>query len=274
MNGEYKRCYKPIEYTFHLMKYHYWPGMEIKTRKLKKIKHETNESENIINKYSSTFYRTLKEEEYDDVDAITCVEYCGYKADETLLGPGVRYFVDSSRKVDIHMGNFAGEFLSGEGTVFEDNKMIYDGGISKGKKNGFGLERFMLNIEDHSGDSSEMKYGSQAYLEYKGFFKKDIREGVGSLHFFGNFNKFKKHFEEEDELQQRHLGIMESDEEHPQDIPLMTSKIDPGFSLNSLFNKISPGLIINSERKITHYQRVSGISKTFEGTLFLKLILT
>lgn len=271
--NEYKRYYNTVEYTFHLMKFHFWPIMEIKVRQIrKKNSRSTLQKMNqlsSLNKYSDSEYEILKSEIKIDKNesTVSVFEYCGYKQG-AKLGPGVMYFVHSSRRIDTYLGNFEKNALKGEVTIFQNGKMMYDGGIQKGLKDGLATERFQVVLatgDEYLTDQSQKDFG---YLEYRGHFKKGKREGRGRLVFRGKYYMLKSHFrdlEKQNELELRNMGILDSDgeEEYPHDIPLIKSRVDPKFDVNNLFGKV-PVLLVDSERKINHEPPTESTATTMD----------
>jgi hypothetical protein len=247
--------------------------MEIKTRKIiKKEKKSSNiRIRKSLNKYSELDYDEYTSDK-DHKDVITVIEYGGYKKDK-LLGPGVMYFVDSSKKIDIFLGNFDNHFLSDEGTVFSNNLMIYDGGILKGQKHGFGKERFYLNLKNYSEFSSDYEKRNSNYLEYKGFYKQGKRHGKGTLSFKGNHEHLQSYFEEqknENQMEMINLGMFNSDIEGeiPHDIPLIQKHIDPKYDVSIIFNKL-PMNNLDTEKGIHQNQVVQSKSSTFESKHYI-----
>lgn len=265
-SADEKRGYRPLEYTFHLMKYHFWPALEIRIKRIRKKAEKGPKRSTVLEKYSEKFFEEVGEAQKDDRDVVTLVEFCGLKNGKPL-GPGVRYFVYPSRHIDTHMGNFEGGRLANEATIFKNGMMVFDGGVFKGKKHGQGVERFEVTVGDHEASLNESDRRIQNYLEYRGMFYEGSRQGAGTLAFHGKFELFKKYFEENwglNRMGTMNLDVLDSEEDVPDDIPLMKSKIDPGFDIHSLFSRLSPGLPINSERKITHFQKVEDPSNTYE----------
>lgn len=170
-NGE-RKTYSVAEYPFHLMRNHFWPKLDIR--------------------YEKKF---------------NALAFAGYRNDKKL-GPGVVYYVDKETNIRTNIGAFENNILSREVTIIQNNKLIYDGAIQKGKFHGFGTHRHYVQFEVNMQQSDIGKSDLFCILEYKGRFAKGKRKGRGKLYLYGDFEKLRQYFDYKNGLSSKeNVGI-------------------------------------------------------------------
>ena len=150
-----RRLFSTIDYTFHLNRKHFWP---------------------ILN----------REFVYDKKRKIGSLSFAGFKKGKKY-GPGVVHYVNSKKEIGYHRGPFVNDIIDKEGIFFFNKKMIYDGKIKKGIKEGLGTQRCYFSCVPNVNDSY--------FLEYRGYFTNGKKNGMGKLYFVGDYFAVKQYFE-------------------------------------------------------------------------------
>ena len=144
--SESKRYFTTQDFTFHLMRKHFWPKMEIKKWTLDQ-KNKRQYVSDIINKITHVSKNNKnKLNQKNKLNNIEAISFSGYKNNK-MTGPGVVYYVRENRQIDTYIGFYCDDILDKEATIIRNGKMIYDGDIVKGVKDGFGIQRCYFEID-------------------------------------------------------------------------------------------------------------------------------
>jgi hypothetical protein len=258
--AESKRYFTTQDFTFHLMRKHFWPSMEYKTWELQGEKKQKYISSLLQNK--SSYSNNLTSSSILDSSTqnptqnpiqnrIQAMGFVGYKQGKKL-GPGVIYFVRENRQIDTHLGAYVDDMLDNEATIFRNGKLVFDGAICKGIKEGFATQRFYFEIDDEEGVLE--KKDRVCYIEYKGHFVNNMRNGEGEVHFYGNLAIFAEYFEKLKEMEQKQKEEEENSDSEDYGIPLgnpvITNHVDPKYDINKIFSRI-PVVPVESEDEET-----------------------
>ena len=246
-----RRYYTTQDYAFHLMRQHFWPKMEVRRWVLEGDKRHDYVSS--LNKNQSAFndsYFYDSANSHKDADeTITAVAFAGYKQNQKL-GPGVVYYVRGGRKIDTHLGAFVNDVLDSEATIFRNGKLVYDGGISKGIREGLATQRYYFEIEGDTDTHTDTDKDRVCYVEYKGTFVNDKRNGHGEVHFYGNLQVFTDYFSRLKEYKAQenaNAGIEDSYVSEAQfGNPVITNHVDSKFNIERIFRNV-PVVFVESE---------------------------
>lgn len=253
---ESKRYFSTQDYAFHLMRKHFWPSLEIRKWKLEGESKKTyvsslaKDPSSLSQSYfSSNFSHKVKQKEPDK--EVTALAFTGYKNGKKL-GPGVVYFVRAERKIDTHLGAFVDDLLDNEATIFRNGKLVYDGAITKGVREGFATQRFYFEIEDDL-EQPVAEKDRLCYLEYKGHFVNDKRNGRGEVNFYGNLEVFADYFlrlKEFREMENLELGVIDSYiSGMPLENPVITNHVDSKYNVDNIFKNV-PVVPVDSQEEV------------------------
>lgn len=212
-----KRNFKVSEYDYHIINQHHWPALNIQ------------------------FGNSPNDQPLNNKN-IKKICYAGYKNNKKC-GPGVMYIIKKGRTVETYMGPFADDLSDDHGTILRDNKLIYEGELKKGNKHGIGTERWYFDLPEEELNLVIEPKDKTCYLEYKGKYKKGMKQGHGELYFFGNFSLFKKYF--------KHLKLKNCSNNNDGDFyntmmapnpeinSIIKEEVDPDFNSDELFRVFS-----------------------------------
>jgi hypothetical protein len=245
---KFQRTYTVKEFMFHLMRQHYWPPMEIKCKHLKNNNQinfaSSLKKEQFLLSNSDSDYST-----YIDHDKMKSMAFSGFVKNQKA-GPGVIYYVKKNRNIDSHFGIFQKDNLNEMGTIINNGKLVFDGSIQNGKKEGMAIQRFYMEIDKniHLKSIVDQVKDRIGYIEYRGYFKNGKRHGFGKLLFNGNFNVFREYFEKISLLKNFNENEKDEEEEEycPFGIPVITNYVDSNFNIDKIFKKV-PVVLVNSE---------------------------
>ena len=183
-----------------------------------------------------------------DNNEMTSIAFSGYIKNQKA-GPGVIYYVKNNRKIDTHFGIFRDDTLNEMGTVINNGKLVFDGSILNGKKEGMAIQRFYIEIDQkiHLNSIIDETKDRVGFVEYRGYFKNGKRHGFGKLLFNGNYEVFKEYFAKIKLY--RHYNQEKEDPEDdicPYGIPVITNYVDSNFDIDKIFKRI-PVVLVNSE---------------------------
>jgi hypothetical protein len=226
------------------MRQHFWPKMEIKKWDIEDRKKTTYVSSLIKNNscFNNSYFYSNKSTHKEQVNEnMSAIAFTGYKHN-LKLGPGVIYFVREGRQIDTHLGAFVNDKLDNEATIFRNGKLVYDGGINKGVREGFATQRYYFEIEDDVDYQVDEEKDRICYLEYRGNFVNDKRNGQGEVHFYGNLEVFADYFlrlKEYREQENANAGVFDSFlSERPIGIPVITNHVDSKFNIEKIFKTV------------------------------------
>jgi hypothetical protein len=179
------------------------------------------------------------------------IAFSGYVKNQKA-GPGVIYYVKKNRNIDTHFGIFQGDILNEMGTIINNGKLVFDGSIQNGKKEGMAMQRFYIEIDKkiHLNSIVDEVKDRIGFIEYRGYFKNGKRHGFGKLLFNGNYEVFKEYFQKI-KLYRHYNEKKEEEEEEeeeycPVGIPVITNYVDSTFNIDKIFKRI-PVVLVESE---------------------------
>lgn len=243
-----KRLFGVQEFTFHLMRQHFWPPMQ--SRKVS-IPVKSNRNFKSSLKGKMFLFSDAEDDPHLIINKneIKTFSFCGYAKDKKS-GPGVIYYVHRKKRVDAHFGLFQADRLSDNGTILMNGKLVFDGSIVDGRKEGLAVQRFYIEIDrDIRLDSIvDEKKDRVCFLEYRGHFKHGQRNGFGKMFFNGNFQVFKEYFRKIrilENLKKARKKRKEAEEVCPIGIPVITNYVDSTFNAEKIFEKL-PVVLVDS----------------------------
>jgi len=117
-------------------------------------------------------------------------KYCGTWYNGIQNGDGIKYCTQTNKTLVIkYIGVFKGAFLEGNGKIYINNYLYYEGNFVNNKYNGFGKIyynnkkiRYAGNFKNNLKDGNGKLYDIKGNLLYDGNFKEDKKNGEGKYY--------------------------------------------------------------------------------------------